>query len=417
MTKRILVIATAIMTTLLALAALWQFRVVVVYVLISLVLAATFRPIAQSESRWNLRTRFLLSLQYVVGFLVTLLLAFIVGRFLVSDFQQVTQEISLQTIWIVPPWLEGGFFQQVLVNWLPTPDKLFTAFINQPRLVLSTLLGITQGLGGFISALLVIFFLSVYWSINQNHFERLWLSLLPAGQRKYARHIWRNIEHDIGAYTRSEIIQSILAVVLLGIGYWLLGSPFPTLLAVTGAIAWLVPVVGAGLAVILPFLLGLLTSTQVSILTVLYTLVVLVALQVWVEPRLFKLKWDNPVLTFVILLAMADAFGLVGIIAAPPISAICQTLWRFLVSDRATAEPTTTVQVAEIRERYARLQESIAKMEGEAPPIIVSSMTRLTGLLEKVEPVLKESLPEEETPAFHPSQPVVSKEVKSKPSP
>ena len=416
MTKRLLIIAAAIMTTLLALAALWQFRLVVIYVLISLVLAATFRPIAQSESRWNLRTRILLTLQYVVGIVVTLLLVFIVGRFLVDDFQQLAEKIALQNVWIVPSWLEGGFFEQVLVKWLPTPDKLFTAFISQRQLVLSTLLGITQGLGGFLSAFLVILFLSIYWSINQNHFERLWLSLLPAEQRKHARFIWRTIEYDIGAYTRSEIIQSVLAVILLGVGYRLLGSPFPTLLAVTGALAWLVPVVGAVFAMVLPFMLGLLTSTQVSVLTVLYTLVVLLALQVWVEPRLFKLKWDNPVLTFVILLAMADAFGLVGIIAAPPLSAICQALWRFLVSDRATEESTTTAQVAEMRERYEQLQESIATMEGTPPPLIASSMERLTDLLEKAEPVLKESLPEEETPAFHPSQPVAGKEVESKSS-
>ena len=51
MTKRVLVIALGIMSTLLGLVALWQFRVVLVYVLLSLVIAATFRPISRSESR------------------------------------------------------------------------------------------------------------------------------------------------------------------------------------------------------------------------------------------------------------------------------------------------------------------------------------------------------------------------------
>ena len=50
MTKRVLVIALGIMTTLLGLVAFWQFRVVLVYVLLSLVIAATFRPISKSES-------------------------------------------------------------------------------------------------------------------------------------------------------------------------------------------------------------------------------------------------------------------------------------------------------------------------------------------------------------------------------
>ena len=47
MTKRLVMIATAVMITLLALLVLWQFHIVVVYVLISLTLAAALRPLVQ----------------------------------------------------------------------------------------------------------------------------------------------------------------------------------------------------------------------------------------------------------------------------------------------------------------------------------------------------------------------------------
>src|SRR6185369_9351425 len=106
--------------------------------------------------------------------------------------------------------------------------------------------------------------LSVYWSTNQVHFERLWLSLLPAEQRKLARNVWRTIELELGAYIRSEIIQSFLAGFLLTIGYWMLGCPYPALLGVFGAIAWLIPLVGAPLAMVLPLLVGLLSSLQLG---------------------------------------------------------------------------------------------------------------------------------------------------------
>jgi len=45
MTKQLVGFGTAVMTTLLALVVLWQFRIAVVYVLISLTLAATLRPL------------------------------------------------------------------------------------------------------------------------------------------------------------------------------------------------------------------------------------------------------------------------------------------------------------------------------------------------------------------------------------
>jgi predicted PurR-regulated permease PerM len=414
MTKQLVVIGTAVMTTLLALVALWQFRIVVVYVLISLALAATVRPIARSESRRSFKTRLLLILLYMVSIGTFGMLVFLVGRLLIGDLQQLAQKIALQGAWMLPSWLEGGWFQQALNRWLPTPDKLFEAVTSQRQLMLSAVLGFTQGIGGIVSGLVVILFLSIYWGINQYHFERLWLSLLPSEQRKHARDIWRTLEHDLGAYIRSEIIQSLLAVLLLGLGYWMLGSPYPTLLAVVGAIAWLVPVVGAVLAVILPLLLGLLTGAELSLFIVLYTFVVLLVLQVWVEPRLFRRKWDNPLLTLVIVLAMADAFGLLGIIVAPPLSVVCQILWNLLISGRLA--PETAVQISDLKEQQAHLRLVIEEMEESPPPLVISSMERLAGLLEKAEPVLQKALPSAPPDhLFQASQPLTRENTASRP--
>ena len=401
MTKRMLMIGTAVMTTLLALVVFWQFRIVVIYVLISLALAATFRPLVRSESRRSFVARLLWILLYVVSIGIFALLIVLVGRLLVSDLQQLAKTISVQNSWTLPAGLAGGLFQQALERWLPTPDKLFEAITSQRQLMLSAILSFTKGIGGIVSGILIILFLSIYWSINQNHFERLWLSLLPSEQRTPAREIWRTLEHDLGAYIRSEITQSLLAVLLLGLGYWMLGSPYPALLAVVGAVAWLVPLVGAALAVILPLLLGLLTGAQFSLLTVRYTLSVLIALQVWVEPRLYKRTRNNPILTLVILLALADAFGLLGLILAPPLSVACQTLWNLLNKDRMA--PDTVLQVSDLKERQARLYVALDEMEGPPLPLIVSSMERLADLIDKAEPILEATVPQEQAEASIPA--------------
>jgi predicted PurR-regulated permease PerM len=406
MTKRLLVLGTAVMTTLLALLVLWQFRIVVMYVLISLALAATVRLVARSESRRSFVARLPLILLYAGSIVIFGLLIFLVGKLLVNDLQQLAQTISVQSSWKLPAGLEGGLLQQALDRWLPTPDKLFEAITSQRQLMLSAVLGLTQGIGGIVSGLFIILFLSIYWSVNQNHFERLWLSLLPSEQRTPAREIWRTLERDLGAYIRSEIIQSLLAVLLLGVGYWMLGSPYPALLAVVGAVAWLVPIVGAALAVVLPLLLGLLTGAQFNLFIVLYTLVVLIALQVWVEPRLYRRARNNPILTLVILLAMADAFGLLGIIIAPPLSVACQTLWNLLLSNRMT--PETSLQISDLKERQARLYVELDEMEGPPLPLIASSMERLAGLLAKAEPILQATMPAGPPDPFHPPQTLAS---------
>lgn len=324
MTKQLVAFGTAIMTTLLALVVLWQFRIVVVYLLISLALAAAMRPLVTRLAGRSFVVRLAWVLLYLVilgsfGFII-----FLTSETAINEIQQFAQSVSAQDEWLLPIWLEGSSFQQTLDTWLPEPSMLFEAITgDQGQLVLPAILDFTQGIGGVISGVFIILFLSIYWSINQIHFELLWLSLLPSDQRKQARGIWRTIEPDLGTYLRGEVIHSLLAGLLLGFGYWLLGSPYPALLALIGALACLIPVVGTAMALISVLLVGLLSSVQLSIFTALYTLIILIALAIWVKPRLFSHKWDNPLLTLVLLIALADAFGLVGIIIAPPFSVVC----------------------------------------------------------------------------------------------
>jgi putative permease len=336
-------------------------------------------------------------------------LLFLIGKTVVNDIQHLSQTVSVQDVWRLPIWWQGNSVLQGLVDSLPPPSKIFLAITgSQGQLVLPALLGFTQNLGDIVSGALVILFLSIYWSINQIHFERLWLSLLSSSRRKQVRDIWRIVEPELGTYIRSEIIQSLLAGLFLGLGYWLFGSPYPALLAVTGAILWLIPVIGAPLALILPLIMGLLSSVQLSLLTVVYTLLILVAMELWVEPRLFKRKWDNPILTLVIILAMADAFGLVGILVAPPLSAVCQILWNLLVSRHLVVG--TALQVSDLKQRQANVWENIKAMEGPPNAMVTNSMERLTGLLEKAEPILQVGLPTGIPEPFQSPQPVISED-------
>lgn len=286
----------------------------------------------------------------------------------------------------------GSPFEQALVAQLPPPSKLFEAVIGeQGQLVPETILNLSQSIGSVARGVFIILLLSIYWTINQTYFERLWLSLLPSGQRIQARKIWETVEPEVGAYLRGEVILSLLAGLLLGLGYWLLGSPYPALLALAGALACLIPMVGVVLTMIMGLLVGLLTSVQLGLFMALYALVVLLALGVWVKPRLINRRWDNPILTLLLMLAMADAFGLIGIIVTPLISVVCQILWQRLVSRRTVAE--AAAQVSDLKERQERVWKAINAMDEPPLALVTNSMERLTQLIEKAEPILQTDLP------------------------
>jgi len=388
MNKQLVKYGAAVLTTLLALVVLWQFRTVVIYVVISLMLAATLHPLINRLAG----RRFVVRAAWVFLYLVVLasfgLLLVLTSQSAIMEIQTLAQSMAVQDEWALPLWLQGSAFERTLIPPLPPPSVLFQAVAgNQGQLVLPTLLGFAQGIGGMVSALVIILFLSVYWSISQVHFERLWLSLLPSGQRKQARGVWRVVEPDLGGYIRSQVIQSILAGVLLGLGYWLLGSPYPALLALAGAVASFIPVVGAALVILPPLLVGLLTSLQLSLLTTAYAIIVMIVLIVWVKPRLFNRKWDNPILTIILMIGLADAFGIIGIIFAPPLSVVCQILWRRLVSHRHAAGAAALI--SDLVARQAQLLTTIQAMEDPPPQSVTSSMERLSQLIEKADPIIQ----------------------------
>jgi putative permease len=406
MTKKLVWFGVAVMSTLLGLGILWQFRTVAVIFLASLALAAAVRPLAQRWARQGFFLRLALTFLFVLALGSFFLLVAQSAGITIREIKQLANTVAVQDEWMLPVWLQDSLKQQPLTIPLPPPSQLFAALIgDEGQLVLPAVLGFTRGILGIVSGSFIVLFMSLYWSLNQAHFERLWLSLLPPAQRSRTRTIWHKIEADLGTYIRSQVIQSLLAGLVLGLGYWALGSPYPMLLALTGALALLIPMVGVGVAVILPLVLGLLTSVQLSLLTVLYTLFVLIALEVWAKPRLFNHRQHNPILTVAILIALANVVGFIGIVIAPAISAVIQILWSHLVVYRAVSG--STLEITDLQKRHASLSNAIQGMSQPTPTLVTSSMERLTRLMEKAEPLLKKDEPVEATdpeqllPAFN----------------
>ena len=188
MTRHLVRFGLAVMVTLLALVVLWQFRIVVIYVLISLIIAAALRPLVNRL----VGKHFLVRMAWILLYLVVLgcfgILLYMTAKAAINEIQKFVETISVQDEWSLPVWLERSSLQQTVVTRLPPPSQLITAVTGEDgQLVLPAIIGFSQGIGGVFSAVIVIIFLSLYWSINQIHFERLWLSLLPSAQRKQAR--------------------------------------------------------------------------------------------------------------------------------------------------------------------------------------------------------------------------------------
>jgi predicted PurR-regulated permease PerM len=390
MTKKLIGIGLAVMAALLMLVVLWQLRIVVIYVLISLLVSSALRPLVKRLSGLSFFRRLSWVLLYILGLAGFIFLIFTSGRAAFTQIQILVRNLAVLDTWRVPYWLKQSLFNQVVVARLPPPSIFLEAVTgDEGQHVISVLFGLSRDIGSLVTGFLVILFMSIYWSINQIHFERLWLSLLPSAGRKQTRGIWRTIEPEMGAYIRSQVIISLIAGVVLGLGYRVLGSPYSALLAIIGGVSSFVPVVGIPFSVIAALLLGMMTSAQHGLAVSLFTLITLLALSIWIRQKFYDRRWENLILTVVMLIILADAFGLVGIILAPPLSVIIQILWTRLVTRRV--ESGTALKISDLKQRMSQLLEVIGSMEEPTLPLVTSSVQRLAALIVKADIVLNET--------------------------
>ncbi len=181
----------------------------------------------------------------------------------------------------------------------------------------------------------------------------------------------------------------MLAIILLGLGYQVLGLKYPVALALIGAIGWLIPWAGVLLAVIPAVLVGLSISPVLGLLAAALTIGVLLFLEFVVEPRLFNRRRFSSLLVVIVLLVLADQYGLIGILAAPPLAAAIQIFAGQLIraTTRSMATPPThpidlTQPLSALQARLASVQAQLAA-QTEAAPELVNLVNRLTQLIEQ----------------------------------
>jgi putative permease len=246
------------------------------------------------------------------------------------------------------------------------------------------LLGFAQGFITFIAGIIIVLVLSIYWSVDQARFERLWLSLLPADRRTWARNLWRDLENGVGAYIRSELTQALMAIFLLGIGYWLLELPYPLTLALVGGAAWLIPLVGIVFIVIPVWLVGISSGWLVASIAVLYTVFVLLLLERVIEPRLFRQRRYSTFLVILTLVIMAQVLGIVGLIIAPTVAAALQILSTGFLTMREK-QVHTPIEIATLEDRLHQIRNNYVQQDQPIPPEIENMISRLQRLIQQAQ--------------------------------
>lgn len=373
-----------ILITLSVLVVLWQFNVAILVFFLSLATAASIRPGIEYFQRHNLSHIQSLSVTYLISVLVLGgLIIGIFGPFLQDlgdfsdDFTQAYERVKTQ-------WPQGETtFKSTLAEQLPEPNDLYDALTSEQGLTIAqSILGAAANFFDFLGKISIILILSIYWSADRVRFERLWLSLIPAEQRRKARDTWQAIEDGVGAFIRSQIVQSLVAIVLLWLGYWMIGLKYPSLLAISSTLFLLFPWIGTLLAIVPPLLVGLSAHLGLGILAAFYTALVLIILEFIIEPRFYHREKYSSLLIVLLMLVLALGFGILGVIFAAPLAAAIQILFnRLVIPKRREGNTSEIKEIDDLNQRLSELQRMIAESDQPLSPETINLTERLENLI------------------------------------
>lgn len=371
---------------------LWRISGIVMLFLASLAIAAATRsPIEAATGRGLPRA---LSVALVYGFvaLVFAALAFFIYQSLGRELGNISEDLSNIYRILVVRW--GGRVAEdlpALSARLPTPEDMgqMLAGGDLPGVV-QRLASVTSGVTNFLTYAGIAVVVSIYWIADRLRFERLLLSLLPATHRTRARGMWRKLEEGVGAYLRSEVVQGIMAAILLAPAFALMGLRYPTFWALVGALTWFVPLVGALIFLIPLWLIAWVQNGPlIATLAVAYSIGVFAFLEIVIERRMYAPEGRSNILVLLVMLAMFDAFGLVGLLLAPPVAMGIYIFLTQLITPTVTEakEEALSPTVANLEARLNEVREVVADLEVGSAPRLSSMTDRLGQLLAKAREV------------------------------
>lgn len=199
---------------------------------------------------------------------------------------------------------------------------------------------------------------SVYWLAERDRLVRVVLVLLPRERRETVRDAWLLVDLRLGAVIRTKLLLVAMTGSILSLAFWLIGLPFFVLVGVFAGLVEVLPVIGPLAAGIAAVGAGLTESWQLAAQAAAVVYGLRVLQDYVINPRLFGRAVDLPPLVVLLAVsALAIVLGAVWVPLAIPIAAVLSTLADVLVWGRDPGEervPSVLLRTREsVRQRLA----------------------------------------------------------------
>lgn len=215
-------------------------------------------------------------------------------------------------------------------------DGMKRSLQKAEQLISTAISNALNGIGETINMIFIAFiipFLTFYMMKDFQLIEKAALAFVPPKHRGRTVELLEQVDRTLGNYIRGQLLVCLITGTLAYLGYWLIGLPYPLLLASLVALFNIIPFIGPFLGAI-P---ALLMATTVSVKMVLFVIGVNVVVQVLennvVSPTVVGRTLQlHPLFVIFALIVGGELAGIVGLIVAVPVFAVMKVIVQHFTS-------------------------------------------------------------------------------------
>ncbi|MBH0332071.1 permease [Brevibacillus brevis] len=180
---------------------------------------------------------------------------------------------------------------------------------------------------GKLFAFAIVPFIAFYFLKDMKQLHETGMSIVPKAYRKQVLIVLRDINESLGKYIHGQMMVALIVGVFAYLGYWWIGMPYPFVLAafvcLTNIIPYIGPLIGAAPAVVIAITI----STKTLLLVVVVNLIIQIVEGNILSPNIVGRSLHlHPLLIILALLVGETVGGIIGLIVAVPILAVCKVI-------------------------------------------------------------------------------------------
>lgn len=267
-------------------------------------------------------------------------------------------------------WIEGLPFGEEVETWIQEGESFINEIPGNIGQYLSEgFTGVSSVISGVTNVVITIatFPIILFFLLkDEKRFFNAVLSIVPPKWRDGLVYVSSEINTQVGAYVKGQLIVATSVGVMLFIGFTIIGLDYSGILAVSAGFLSIIPYIGPTLSFFPALIVALINSPWMVLKLLIVWMVVQFVDGNLVEPNVMGKQLSvHPLTIIVVLLVMGDLLGLFGLIFGVPIYAIIKVIVAYFFRQFKKRYNTYYGDIAGEYEIKSAEQANLSKDKGQ----------------------------------------------------